>query len=535
MMDWHTLAGVSDALAGGERVPLDDLERAATSACLRGADEEAEALWIGAHNESLLGGDLPRAARCIYWLVLDLFNRREWSRGNGWLARGLDLLQPVGECAPLGLLLVLVARNQLREGDTEGAAHASSRALELARRFDDPDLGVFSRMSLALVHARRGEAREAATLFDQIMVGVTVDRVSPIAVGVVYCAVIDACRSLFDLSRAREWTTALDRWCSTRPNMVAFRGKCLVHRTEILRLSGQWPQALAEAEQACEWSGSHQNSFRYPAGAAFYELGELHRLRGDVQEANDAYRRAGEHGQMPEPGRSLLQFAHGKRDDVAAAIRRLLSERLGSVSRAEVLLAAAEILPVVGDLTTARSAAEELAQMHRQLPAPALQALAAHAAGAVSLAAGEVPVALRRLREAWMLWQELEMPYQAARVRVLLGQACRRSGDPVAAQFEFDGARQFFARVFAQPDIDLVDRLRESPVRTDTQMLSNRERQVIELLATGKTNREIARQLSISERTVDRHVSNILLKLNVPTRSAATAYAFQHDLVMRSG
>lgn len=522
-------------MAEGDRVPIDDLERAATSACLRGADEETEGLWISAHNESLRRGDLPRAARCIYWLVLDLFNRREWARGNGWLARGLELLEPVGECAPLGLLLVLMSRNHLREGDTDAAAQAANRAFELARRFGDPDLAVFSRMSLALVHTRRGELREAATLFDQIMIGVTVDSVSPVAVGVVYCAVIDACRSLFDLGRAREWTTALDRWCSSRPNVVAFRGKCLVHRSEILRLSGAWPQALAEAEQACEWSGAHQNSFRYPAGAAFYELGELHRLRGDAAEATEAYRRAGAHGQLPEPGRSLLQFAQGNRDDAAAAIRRLLAERQGSVSRAEVLLAAAEILPAIDDLTTARLAADELSRMHEQIPAPALHALAAHAAGAVSLAAGDVPGALRRLREAWMLWQELEMPYQAARVRMLIGQACQRSGDIVAAQFEFDGARQFFERVSAQPDIELVDRLRQSPVSRDTNVLSNRERQVIELLATGITNREIARQLSISERTVDRHVSNILLKLNVSTRSAATAYAFQHDLVARTG
>jgi DNA-binding CsgD family transcriptional regulator len=390
-------------------------------------------------------------------------------------------------------------------------------------------------LTRAVVHARRGETREAASLFDEIMVGVTVDNVSPIAVGVVYCAVIDACRSLFDLSRAREWTTALDRWCSTQPHIVAFRGKCLVHRSEILRLSGAWSEALVEAERACAWSGAHESSFRYPAGAAFYELGEIHRLRGHVEAATDAYRQASEHGEAPEPGVTLLQFAQGNREIAATSIRRLLHERQGIVSRAEVLRAAVEILTAVGDLDMARVAVDELSRIAERSPAPAMRAFAAHATGTMRLAEGDLSAALPSLREAWTLWQELEVPYQAARVRVLLGQACQQLGDHVAAEFEFDGARQFFLRVSAQPDVDLVDTLRQTKSKVETPVLSSREREVIELVATGKTNREIARQLSISERTVDRHVSNILLKLNLPTRSAATAYAYRQGLIGRTG
>jgi ATP/maltotriose-dependent transcriptional regulator MalT len=526
---------VTDSLDQGGSNPLvDDLEREATSAYLSGVDDVTEDLWIRAHNECLQIDDLPRAARCIVWLVLDLFNRREWARGNGWLARGLHLLESADESAALGLLLVLVARNHLRQGDVDAAAKAAIRASELANRFSDPELNVFSRLGLALVHARRGQPTEAASLFDEIMVGVTVDNVSPIAVGVVYCAVIEACRSLFDLGRAREWTTALDRWCSTQPHMVAFRGKCLVHRSEILRQSGAWSEALVEAERACAWSGPHENSFRFPAGAAFYELAEIHRLRGDWEEAIAAYRSASEHGHAPEPGLTLLHFAQGKRELAASSIRRLLGERQDNVVRPEVLLAAVEILTAVEDLTTARAAADELSRIRDQFPAPAVRAFAAHASGAVGLAEGDLPASLSRLREAWTLWQELEVVYQAARVRVLIGQACHQSGDRVAAEFEFDGARRFFERVSAQPDISRVDELRQSSRPTGS-TLSARERQVIELVATGKTNREIARELAISERTVDRHVSNILLKLNLPTRSAATAYAYQHDLIGRTG
>jgi ATP/maltotriose-dependent transcriptional regulator MalT len=528
---------VTDSVHDGGPTPAlpDDLERQATAAALRGEDEAAEDLWISAHNEWLHRHDPRRAARCIFWLVLELFNRREWARGAGWLARGRHVLEPVGDCGALGLLLALESRNDLRQGETIRASESALRAVALAHQFPDPELHVFSRMTLALVHTRRGEAREAAPLFDEIMIGVTVDEVSPIAVGIAYCAVIDACRSLFDLGRAREWTNALDRWCATQQHLVAFRGKCLVHRTEVLRLSGDWSQAFTEAEQACAWSGSHENSFRYPSGAAFYELGELHRLRGDFEAATAAYRQASEHGQAPEPGLALLQFAQGNRDIAATAIRRLLNERQSNVSRADVLLAATEILTAVGDGEPARAAADELSRMRDQMGAPVLRALAAHATGAVCLADGDPTTALNHLRAAWMVWQELEVPYQAARVRVLLGLACQRSGDQVAAEFEFEGARKFFQRVSAQPDIERVERLMRPGDSGSAQPLSARELQVIELLATGKTNREIAQALSISERTVDRHVSNILLKLNLPTRSAATAYAFQHDLVARTG
>ena len=514
---------------------VDDLERQAVEASLKGADDLTESLWTRAHNESLQGGDAIRAGRCIYWLVLDLFNRREWARGNGWLARGLHMLEPEGDSPSLGLLLVLAARNHLRLGEVDAAAEASRRAVELANQFNDPDLNVFSRMALALVHTRRGEAQAAASLFDEIMVGVTVDRVSPIAVGVVYCAVIEACRALFDFTRAREWTGELDRWVSTRPTIVAFRGKCLVHRSEILRQSGAWSDALAEAERACAWSGSHENSFKYPAGAAFYELGEIHRLRGNPEEATAAYRSASEHGHVPEPGLTLLQFGQGNRDVAATSIRRLLGERQSSLTRAEILLTAVEILTVVEDLTTARSAAGELVRMSDQVTAPAVRAYAANASGAVLLADKELPAALSNLREAWTLWQELELPYQAARVRVLIAQACQLLGDQVAAAFEFDAARQFFERVSAQPDLERVDELREPKRSPASHVLSARELEVIRLVAKGRTNREIAHQLSISERTVDRHVSNILLKLNLPTRSAATAYAFQNDLIARTG
>ncbi len=510
---------------------LDSIERRAVSAYLSGEDEASEELWTAAHNECLRSSDPRRAARCTFWIVLDLFNRGEWARGNGWLARGIHLLEPETDSPESGLLSVLASRQNLKHGDIGSATEAAGRAMALGRQFDDPELNVFSRLSLAIVHVRRGEFIEAASLFDEIMVAATVDEVSPIAVGVVYCAVIDACHSLLDLGRAREWTAALDRWCSAQPDLVAFRGKCLVHRSEIMRFSGAWSEALAEAEQACAWSEARPSSFKYPAGAAYYELAEIHRLRGDFDAAETAYRRASEHGQVPEPGLTLLQFVQNRPAVAAAGIRRLLNEQRGGVMRAAVLHAAAEILVSVDDLDAASAAADELARLAEHHYAPAMRALAAHASGVVMLAKGDAPAALASLRQAWMLWQELDAPYDAARARVLLGLACRQTGDEAAADLEFESARRVFDRLSAKPDIARVEALRRQNPRSRATALTPRELEVIELIAKGKTNRAIARQLSISERTVDRHVSNILLKLELPSRSAATAYAYQHHLI----
>ena len=510
---------------------LDDLEHRAVAAYLSGAEEASEELWTLAHNASLRGNDPTRAARCVFWLVLDLFNRGEWSRGNGWLTRGLRVLEAEPDSAALGLLQVLSSRHHLKQGDIAAAAQAAARAVDISGQISDPELTAFSRLALALVQVRRGHLAEAAALLDEIMVAVTVEKVSPIAVGVAYCAVIDVCNTLFDFSRAREWTLALARWCSTQSNPVAFRGKCLVHRSEIMRHSGAWTEALAEAEEACAWSDTHPNSFKYPAGAALYELGEIQRLRGNLTGAEAAYRRASDHGQVPEPGLTLLRFAEGKADVARAAISRLLSEKQAGPRRAAILHAAVEILTSTGDLTTARTAADELEEIAKQYYSPAMRALTAHATGAVLLREGDVEKSLTRLREAWTAWQELGVPYESARVRVLLGQACQQLGDHAAAELEFDTARRVFVRLSAEPDIVRVDELRLRAPRSGVSALTARELQVIELVATGETNRAIAQRLSISERTVDRHVSNILLKLDLPSRSAATAYAIRHQLI----
>lgn len=528
---WRDACELLAAADAAAPLAPEDLERLATTAYLVGRDDASVEAWTRAHHEHLLAGNVPRAARCAFWLILELLSSGEWARAGGWLAASRRLLdEGRHDCAERGLLLVLAARGHLKDRDEPAAQDAARKAAALGDRFGDPELTVFARLSQALALTRRGEADAAVTLLDEVMVGVTTREVSPIAVGTVYCAVIEACYEILDIGRAREWTDALSQWCASQPELVPFRGHCLVHRAETMRLCGAWSSAAEEAEHACRRASRFAGN---PIGAAFYELAEIHRMRGRFDEAEEAYRRASEHGRSPEPGLALLRLAQGRIQAAETAIRRALERPQSRRVRADVLAGGVEILIAARDLTTARAAVEELSAMAAGLRASFLRALSAQTTGALLLAEGSPRGAFDALRAAWMEWQAIEVPYEAARVRAMMGLACRRLGDEDAAELEFSAARQVFGRLGAAPDVARVDGLLDSPpVEADAATpLTTRELQVIRLIAAGRTNRAIAGELAISERTVDRHVSNILTKLDLSSRSAATAYAYEHGLV----
>ncbi len=508
----------------------EDLERLATAAFLLGRDADCPDLWARAHHRHLGRGDRERAARCAFWLAVGLLEKGESAQGSGWIARGRRLLGEGGlDCVEQGYLLLPAALQSIDEGDNAGASTTFGRAAEIGERFGDPDLVALARHGQGRALIRLGKPAEGVALLDEAMVAVLAGEVSPIVAGDVYCGVISGCQEIFDWHRAQEWTTALARWCDAQPDLVAYRGQCLVRRAEILQLRGAWPDALAEARRASE------RLSRPPGqpgiGAAFYQEGELHRLRGDFAAAEEAYRRAGEWSRKPQPGLAQLRLAQGQVAAAATAIRRLLDETQDRRTRSRMLAAAVEIELAMGDVAAARAAAGELSAIAGELGAPFLSAASDQATGAVLLADGDTRAALAALGRAAATWQELEVPYEAARVRVLIGLACRERDDEGAAAMELAAARAVFQRLGAVPDAARVEQLsRAGPARVASG-LTAREVQVLRHVAAGRSNRAIADELHISEKTVARHLSNIFVKLGLSSRSAATAYAYRHDLV----
>jgi DNA-binding CsgD family transcriptional regulator len=525
-------------------VPLsiDEVEQLADAAYLTGRDEESVDLLTRAHYESLRIGDVDRAVQRAFWMAVQLMNRGETARGGGWIATAQRLLEQVPhQSAAHGFVLVLVALGHLKRGDAPAALELFGQAARIGDQVNDAQLKAFGRLGQGQSHAARGNAGEALPLFDEVMVAATTGDVSPVAVGVLYCAVIEACHALFDLGRVREWTQALSQWCSSQPDLVPFRGWCLVHRVEVLRLNGALNTAIVEAEQACRWfenlaaqqgvTLAESGLMRaYPVGPSFYELGEIHRLRGEFAEAEAAYAQASQYGRSPEPGLALLRLAQDRVAVADTAIRRALLEPRRRDARAAILAACVEIMIRAHDLPMAERAVDELSAIAADIGAPFVRALYEHARGQLFLAEGSAKEALAPLRTAWMSWQDADAPYDAARVRVQLGLACRALGDDDAARLEFESARRVFLRLGAMPELRRVEQLL-TPAVSARPLLTRRELQVMALIASGRTNRTIAEELAISERTVDRHVSNILTKLGLPSRTAATAYAYQHGLV----
>jgi DNA-binding CsgD family transcriptional regulator len=505
-----------------------DLERLAMAEYLAGREAGSIEILTRAHHLSVTRGDATGAARSAFWIAFTLIGIGDRSGVSGWTARARRLLdQDRRDCVEQGYVMLPEALDLVAAGNLAAAESMFADADRVGRGFNDPDLTSLARQGRGRVLVSLGRTAEGLALFDEAMVAVIAGELKPLVAGIVYCSVISACVALGDVRRAQEWTGALDGWCASQPGMVQYRGECLAHRAEILRLHGQWPQALAEAQGACR---TLPPARRFARGAALYEAAEVHRLRGEAVEAEEAYRLAAECGRSPHPGLALLRLSQGKHDAARAAITRVLAERTWGRQRCEIMGAAIDILLACGEAPAARDVAGDLQRLAVELDMPMLRAVSSRADGAVLLAGGDAQAALVPLREALAIWRELDAPYEAACVTALVAQACRQLGDADGARMDMDAAARVFRELGAAPDLARLRALDERPPALPDG-LTSREVEVLRLVAGGKTNRAIAGELAISEKTVARHLSNIFTKLDLSSRAAATAYAFTHRLV----
>ena len=515
-----------------QEAPLqgEDLERLAMSAYLLGRDDEYLDALDRAHSAHLSAGENLRAVRCAFWLSLHLYLRGEIGHGTGWLARAQRLLDcEQRDCVEQGYLMLPVVNQQVAAGDLEAAYAAATGAGEIGDRFAEADLSASARHLQGRVLIEQGQIARGLALLDEAMLAVATGKLSPLVTGLAYCNVIDGCQQAYALGRALEWTSALTQWCEAHPDMVAFSGVCLVHRAEIMQLRGAWGDAIDEARRAFERCEQARN--RQAAAAALYQQAEVHRLRGAFAAAEEVYRRASESGCDPQPGLALLRAAQGRTDAAATAIRRASRATTDRSQRARLLPAYVEVVLAVGNVGEAQRACDELEDIAKSFGSGELDAIAAYARGSLELAEGDAQAALGSLRRAAQVWQQHEAPYMGARVRMLMGLACRALGDDEGGRLELEAARAAFEQLGAAPDLARIDAQMRGAPPARPHGLTARELQVLRLVATGKTNKAIAAELFLSEKTIDRHLSNIFAKLDVKSRAAATAFAYEHELI----
>lgn len=512
--------------AGPGTLEAPDLERLAVCAYLLGEDDACAETWRAAHEAAKAAGDLAEAARFAFWAGLCAILRGQVGPAGGWLARTERIIEEASlDCVAAGYLLVPAFLGALDEGDAARAAALAHETVEVADRFDDADLRAFGTVGHGQALIAGGDLRAGTRRLDEVMLAVTGGEVGPITSGIVYCAVILECVGVFDLRRAREWTLALAGWCDAQPDLVPYRGQCLVHRSQVQQAAGDWPSACSTVAAARRRLADPP----HPAlGLACYQQAELHRLTGALDEAEAAYREASRHGHQPLPGLALLALGRGDVDGAVTMIRRALQDAASAMVRPALLAAAVEILVAAGDQEGAAAAAEELRDLAERSPAEVLGAMAARATAEVLLAEGTPAAALVELRRAAATCRALDLPYDGARVAVLAGEACAAMGDATSATLEWDNARAAFTALGATVDRARLDR--RAGGRGEG-ALSPREREVLGHVAAGLTNPQIAEALGISQHTVGRHLENIFVKLGVSSRAAATAHAYEHGLL----
>jgi DNA-binding CsgD family transcriptional regulator len=526
--DWAAAYSRLSEADAEEPLPPDVLALWGTAAHLLGRTDDVLRVLQRAFHQHVDAGEVEPAVRCCFWLGMTHLLAGDMAVAGGWWGRGWRMLEGLGtESVEQGYLLVPRAMQQAMSGDAVAADETSATVERLGRQFQDGDLVAIGMHSRGRALLYQDRVPDGLALMDEAMVGVSTGEVSPVFAGMVYCSTIEACQEISDFDRARQWTTALTRWCDDQPDLVPFTGQCALHRGQLMRLHGALPAAIEELQLACRRYA--ENGTPYASGLALYEQGEVHRMRGEYDAAEAAYQEASALGCEPQPGLALLRLAQGRTANAAATVRRLLGETDDVVRRSKILAACAEVLLAAGDIEGAREVTAELSGIARRFGCTALVAQAAAGRAAVALAGRDHEAALPELRAAWRHWYELGARYEAARVRLQLGEACLAAGDEESARMELDAAAVVLRELTARPLLaEAESRLGRGQAPDG---LTVREVEVLRLVAAGKSNPAIAKELFLSEKTVARHLSNIFTKIDVTSRTAAAAYAFQHQMV----
>jgi DNA-binding CsgD family transcriptional regulator len=521
---WEESCAEFTAADAVEPLAVEDLEAFAEAAQVSARGDEAAALLHRVFDLRVSAGELDAAAEVAFWLWWVLLNNNQFVQASGWLKQTSRTLG-----AAMGNSLWL----RIPEAMFQATTGHRSRAEQLLSAIIDEGQGEVVPWALSMwgqTLIDQGRLDDGLDHLEEAMAILVDQDLSPRVTPWVYCAAVRGCCLARDFARARDWNRSMGRWLDSLSSLGgAYLGNCRIYRSQLMLLNGAWTEADDEIAAVCAdlegytgWVGGH----------AFYQLGEVRRLRGEWDAAEDAYRRAAENGCPTQPGLALLRLAEGDIKAASAGIRRALTEVTATPDRLDLLKAATTIYLEQGNIDAARDAVAEFEKSTENLTTPVIKAELSGIQGALALSEGNPGSALPLLRLAAGTWHEQNAPHERARLNVLIGQACRALADEDGARLEFSAAQETFERLGAHPDLAQLARIVGVPdAASASHGLTRREIDVLWLIAQGHTNRAIANELHISERTVHRHVSNIFTKLDVDSRTAAVAHAIKNRIV----
>lgn len=435
-----------------------DLERWADAARCVGQDREAIGPLERAAAAYAAGGDRIGAARAALMLAQLRFEWREMSVATGWHSRASSLLQGRDDCREHGLLEWLASRFAAANGELDQAVSHARNALDCGRRLEDPDLEALGLLYWGLALLAQGDVRGGLARQDEAAASVLSGQVTPWVGGTVYCGIIWGCRNRRDWQRAAEWTDQFSRWCD-RSRLAGFPGLCRLHRAEVLSVRGDLAGAEQEVTEAAELLSE---AAPWAEGDAYRVLGEIFLARGDLDDAEAAFRRAYSLGWDPQPGQALLHLARGRHDAAVRALERSLEDpRWVNGQRRGILLAHLAVASAVaGDRDRTRAALRELEERPDLCDTPAFAATIARARAEAALWEHAGPDALSSLRESLAHWRLARAPLDAANTQLRIVEVLAANGDPDGAEMELHAAESAFRSVGAQSAISRCAELR---------------------------------------------------------------------------
>lgn len=472
------------------------------------------------HERHLTDGQPVDAADAGLRVSLMWGTRGNVALAKAWLERACRVLDDQPRCRVHGYADYLRSMVELDlDEDHTGAAAAAERLQQLAREERDRTLECFALTLGGMAAVRSGDLDGFAAL-EEALISVLGGRVDPLWGGDIFCSVIHLCEGIGDLARMRAWTDALNAWATPLSDTFLFAGVTRIHQLQLLRAEGHWDQVEQELG---ERSAGLADAHGWLAGAGFYELGEVRRLRGDEKGAQAAYDRARGLGVEPQPGEALLRQARGETAQALDDLRVALAW-CGPLGRARLIPDAVDLALAAGERELAEQLALEGAATAERFGTPGLLAAAARARAACAMASGRWDDAEAALERAARIHRQQRERHHSARVHEALAEVYRRRGEDGRAAAAEATARAIYAALGADAD------LARSAHRQRPGGLTAREVDVLVRVSVGRTNKEVARDLVISDKTVGRHLGSIFAKTGVTSRTAAAAWARDNGL-----